>query len=42
MLNTTQYNNIGLKYFKKVASITFSHSTAEYSKIQLRRANFRV
>lgn len=33
---------MGSKYFKQIASITFSHSTVEYSRIQLRTAKFRA
>lgn len=42
-LNTdTQNHNIGSKYLKQAESITFLHSTVEYSKIQLRMAKFRA
>lgn len=43
MLNIdTQNNNIRSKYFKQADSITFSHSTVEYSTTQLRMAEFRA
>lgn len=42
LTSDTQNNNIGSKYFKQADSITFSRSTVEYSRIQLRMTKFRI